>query len=86
MLSKIGGSFSMSNDISDQDIERSLARAYDRAWDLYYRSGELTLTRDVARAELARRLVQLSKEGVRDEASLSRSGLAHLRQLTLKGH
>jgi hypothetical protein len=74
----------MSDNMLDQETRRALARAYDRAWDLYYRSGELTLTRDVARAELARRLVQLSKEGVRDEASLSRSGLAYLRQLTLK--
>jgi hypothetical protein len=72
----------MSDNMLDQETRRSLARAYDRAWDLYYRSGELTLTRDVARAELARRLVQLSN--VRDEASLSTSGLAHLRQLTLK--
>lgn len=75
----------MSNDISDQDIRQSLARAFDRAWDLYYRSGELTLTRDVARTELARRLVQLSKEGVSDETSLSRSGLNHLRELTFRG-
>jgi hypothetical protein len=75
----------MSDNMPDTDNRRSLARAYDRAWHLYYRSGELTLTRDVARAELARRLVQLSKEGVRDESSLSRAGLAHLRKLTLKG-
>jgi hypothetical protein len=33
----------------------------------------------------ARRLVQLSKEGIRDEASLAEAGLLYLRQLTLKG-
>jgi hypothetical protein len=73
----------MPND--DQDIRRSLARAFDRAWDGYYRSGRLTVSQDVARTELARRLVQLSKEGVRDEGSLAEAGLSHLRQLTLKG-
>ena len=65
---------SMSNNIPDQDITRSLARAFDRAWDRYYHSGQLTLSRDVARIELAQRLVQLSKEGIRDEITLSRTG------------
>jgi hypothetical protein len=73
----------MPND--DQDIRRSLARAFDRAWDGYYRSGRLTVSQDVARTELARRLVQLSNEGVRDEGNLAKAGLGHLRQLTLKG-
>jgi hypothetical protein len=68
----------MPND--DQDIRRSLARAFDRAWDGYYRSGRLTVSQDVARTELARRLVQLSKEGIRDEGSLAEAGLSHLRQ------
>jgi hypothetical protein len=69
----------------DQDIRRSLARAFDRAWGRYYRSGRLTVGEDVARTELARRLVQLSKEGIRDEGRLAEAGLSHLRQLTLKG-
>jgi hypothetical protein len=60
----------MPNDISDQDIRLSLARAFDRAWEGYYRSGRLTVSRDIARTELARRLVQLSKEGIRDEGRL----------------
>jgi hypothetical protein len=75
----------MPNHISDQDIRRSLARAFDRAWDSYYRSGRVTVSQDIARTELARRLVALSKEGVRDEGSLAKAGLSHLRQLTLKG-
>jgi hypothetical protein len=62
----------------DQDIRRSLARAFDRAWDGYYRSGRVTISRDVARTELARKLVQLSKDGVRDEARLSAAGLIQL--------
>jgi hypothetical protein len=69
----------------DQDIRRSLARAFDRAWGRYYRSGRLTVGQDLARTELARRLVQLSKEGIRDEGRLAEAGLSHLRQLPLKG-
>ena len=45
----------------DQDIRRSLARAFERAWDGYYRSERLTVSQDIARTELAKRLVQLSK-------------------------
>jgi hypothetical protein len=68
----------------DQDIRKSLARAFDRAWGSYYRSGQLTVGQDIARTELARRLVELSKEGIRDEGRLAEAGLSHLRQLTLK--
>jgi hypothetical protein len=39
---------------------------------------------DIARTELARRLVELSKEGIRDEGRLAEAGLSHLRQQTLK--
>lgn len=74
----------MPNDISDQDLRRSLARTFDQAWAVYYRPGRLTLSQDIARTELARRLVQLSKEGVRDEKSLIKGGLRHLSQLALK--
>jgi hypothetical protein len=70
----------MPND--DQDIRQSLARAFDRAWDGYYRSGRLTVSQDVARTELARLLVQLSKEGVSGEDRLASAGLIHLRQLS----
>ena len=34
--------------------------------------------------ELARRLVQLSEEGIRDEGTLAKARLSHLHQLTLK--
>ena len=74
----------MSNDSSDQDIRRSLARAFDRAWAVYYRPGRLTLSQDIARTELARQLVRLSKAGVRDEKSLTMAGLSHLSELALK--
>jgi len=71
----------------DQDIRQSLARAFDRAWEGYYRnrSARLTIGQDVARTELARRLVQLSREGVTDEAILVKAGVSHLFQLTVPG-
>jgi len=74
----------MPNDSSEPDIRRSLARAFDRAWDGYYRAGKLTVSRDIARTELARRLIQLSREGVQDEGKLAQAGLNHLRELTLR--
>jgi hypothetical protein len=74
---------SMANE--DQDITRSLARAFDKAWDRYYRVARLTMSQDMARTELARHLVQLSKQGVRDEESLSKAGFTHLCQVPLKG-
>jgi len=64
----------------DQDIRQSLARAFDRAWDGYYRSNKQTLSLDVARTELAKRIVQLSKEGVQDERLLAKAGLRHLQE------
>lgn len=60
----------------------ALARAFDRAWDGYYRSAKLTVSRDIARTELARRLVQVSKDGIQDEETLARAGLNHLREMT----
>lgn len=66
----------------DQDIRQSLARAFDRAWDGYYRSNKQTLSQDVAQTELAKRIVQLSKEGIQDERLLAKAGLSHLRELT----
>ncbi len=63
---------------------KSLARAFDRAWQSYYRAGRVTIGADIARIELARKLVQLSREGVRDESRLAAAGLLYLRQRTLK--
>jgi len=75
----------MPDEISDLDIKRVLAIAFDRAWERYYRSARLTISRDVARTELARKLVKLSKDGVLDEESLAQVGLSHLRLLSRKG-
>jgi hypothetical protein len=73
----------MADNRTDQDIRLSLARAFDRAWGGYYSARRLTVRCDIARTELARRLVQLWKDGVRDENKLSRAGLDHL--IELKG-
>ena len=59
-----------------------LARAFDRAWDRYYRPGRVTIAPEVARRELAKRLVELAKAGERDEGGLTAGGLAHLISLT----
>ena len=74
--------YSVPNDNS-QDVKWSLARAFDQAWDVYYRPGRLTLGPDIARTELARRLVELWKEGVRDEKSLVERALSYLNQIAL---
>ena len=66
----------------DRDIRESLARAFDRAWDGYYRSNKQTLSLEVARTELATRIVQLSKAGIQDERLLAKAGLRHLQELT----
>jgi hypothetical protein len=70
--------FSTADD--DQDITRSLAIAFDRVWEGYYRARRVTVSQAVARSELARRLVHLSREGVRDEDTLTKVGLNHLLQ------
>ena len=65
----------------DQDITRSLALAFDRVWQGYYRARRVTVSQAVARTELAKRLVQLSRQAVRDEDTLTKAGLSHLRHL-----
>ena len=71
----------MSN--GDQDIRLSLARAFDRAWDDYYRSGRLTVSQDIALTELARRLVQLSTGATGADAQRSEA-IRRLVELGLK--
>lgn len=66
----------------DGDIRQTLARAFDRAWDGYHRSNKQTLSMDLARTELAKRIVRLSKEGIQDERLLAKAALRHLQELT----
>jgi hypothetical protein len=69
----------------EQDIRQSLARAFDRAWEGYYRSTKPALNQDVARTELARRIVELSREGIQDERLLAKAGFRYLRELSQWG-
>jgi len=53
------------------ELKLLLARAFDRAWALYYRPGRVTISSDVARPALANHLVQMAKDGVTKEGQLS---------------
>jgi hypothetical protein len=72
----------MPNDPSNSEVTRSLARAFDRAWEQYYLPGRITISADVGRKQLAKRLVELAREGERNESALAAGGLAHLVSLT----
>jgi hypothetical protein len=67
---------------SDPEITRLLARAFDRAWDRYYRPGRVTIAPEVARPALAAHLVQMAKDGTVEEGALAAGGLLHLISLT----
>ena len=60
-----------------------LARAFDRAWARYYGKGQGILSPDFARSALAKRLVQMAKDGVTDEESLTAGGLWYLDSVSL---
>jgi hypothetical protein len=67
---------------SDPQLTRLLARAFDRAWDRYYRPGRVTIAPEVARPALANHLVDMAKDGTFDEGALAAGGLLHLISLT----
>jgi hypothetical protein len=67
---------------SDPEITQLLARAFDRAWDRYYRPGRVTIAPEVARPALATHLVQMAKDGTVEEGALAAGGLLHLISLT----
>jgi hypothetical protein len=67
---------------SDEELTLLLARAFDRAWARYYRSGRVTIPVDVARTELAKYLVQVAAEDMQEEGALAAAGLLHLISLT----
>ena len=68
--------------VSDPEITQLLARAFDRAWDRYYRPGRVTIAPEVARPALATHLVQMVKDGTVEEGALAAGGLLHLISLT----
>ena len=65
------------------DKLKLLARAFDRAWERYYRSSRIgAISASVARPALARHLIALAKEGVVSLDALAEGGLLHLVSLT----
>jgi hypothetical protein len=68
---------------SHDDLPKILARSFIRAWERYCRavhSGRVS--QEVARPSLARHLVAMANEGVREEDALAAEGLLHLISLT----
>jgi hypothetical protein len=66
----------------DPELTLLLARAFDRAWDRYYRPGRVTIAPEIARPALATHLVGMAKDGTVDEGALAAGGLLHLISLT----
>lgn len=67
---------------TDPEMVQLLARAFDRAWDRYYRPGRVTIPAPQARPALANHLVEMAKAGTLDEGALASGGLLHLISLT----
>ena len=72
---------------NQDDLVVVLARAFDRAWEGYYRLGpNCTIPEDVARPALAQQLVTMAKKGIEDEDALTAAGLRHLSALSPSLH
>jgi hypothetical protein len=67
---------------SDPEMTQLLARAFDRAWERYYRPGRITIAAADARPALARHLVEMAQAGTLEEGALAAAGLLHLISLT----
>jgi hypothetical protein len=73
----------MSGLTDSNELRLLLARAFDRAWNRYYRPSRIsTISEEVARHSLAKQLVALAREGVAEEDALAQGGLEHLISLT----
>jgi hypothetical protein len=65
------------------DELKLLARAFDRAWNRYYRPSRIgAISESVARPALAKHLIALAKDGVVSIDALAQGGLLHLVSLT----
>ena len=65
------------------DLPKILARSFIRAWERYYLSAQSEkVSEDVARPSLAKHLVAMAKEGVKEEDALAAGGLLHLISIT----
>lgn len=65
------------------DLPKILARSFIRAWERYCLSvRSRKISEEVARPSLARHLVAMANEGVREEDALAAEGFLHLISLT----
>lgn len=65
------------------DLPKILARSFIRAWERYCLSVQGNkVTEEVARPSLARHLVAMANEGIKDEDALVAAGVLHLISLT----
>ena len=73
----------MSQPTGQDDLTMVLARAFDRVWKRYYLPDRIgTISEEIARHSLAKHLVAMMKEGVKEEGALAAGGLLHLISLT----
>ena len=73
----------MSQRADRDELTLLLARAFDRAWSRYYRSGRTVfVAKAIARSSLAAHLIKLAKVGLRDEVVLAEDGVRHLVSMT----
>ena len=65
------------------DLPKILARSFIRAWERYYLSAHSEkISEEVARPSLAKHLVAMANEGVKEEDALAAGGLLHLISIT----
>jgi hypothetical protein len=65
--------------LDDPESLQLLARAFDPVCERYYRPAHnLTIVAETARPVLASHLVELAKNGMKEEGALAAGGLLHL--------
>jgi hypothetical protein len=65
------------------DLPKILARSFIRAWERYYLSAQSEkISEEIARPSLAKHLVAMANEGVKEEDALAAGGLLHLISIT----
>jgi hypothetical protein len=68
----------------DKDFKLLLARAFGQGWAQYYGPDKMgPLSEETARTELARCLVEMAKNGLKEENALTMAGVLHLVTLTM---
>ena len=73
----------MSEPANLDDLPKLLARSFVRAWERYYLSDHICkISEEDARPSLARHLVAMANDGLKQEDALAAGGLLHLISLT----